>query len=402
MHTQGVSLVVISHAGIRQVNRGVYRELSKTIQKLQLVIPDSILLQSGIKLQHEPMAVDDPTIIPLELKGNNPRTYYYPDLINFLNKAVPDVILLENDPVSRLGWMLSGWARKNGRKIISQSYENIKRDPISTWSAHRGKGLLKNTLLHYFYHLMSYRIDALLVVNKDSESLFKFYKYKAVTLMPLGYDPRIFFPDQDGRLRFRQKLNVDNDTVLVAYFGRLVPQKGVHLLIEVLSNLVTGNWKLLLDHAFDQQDQYARRIQEMINAGNLQDRVCYFEANHFEIADYMRAADIMVAPSLTTATFKEQYGRAVQEAMACGCITVVSDAGHLPDLVGDRSLVFAEANSAMLRETLQGLFDDGAARTNYSRQLASRAKEKLTIYQQGNILQQVLTQLNEVDLVTLR
>jgi len=393
MRTGEVSIVVISHAGIRQVNRGVYRELSKSVKKLLLVIPDSIHFQSGLKLTHEPKEDAGPQIVPLQLKGNNPRTYFYPDLIQFLNTALPDVILLENDPVSRLGWTLSGWARRHRKKLICQSYENLPRDPVTTWASQRSKGLIKNALLHYFYHIMSHRIDALLVVNKDSESLFKFYKFKDVTQIPLGYDPEIFFSDPELRDKCRHKLKIEKDTVLIAYFGRMVPQKGVHLLVEALSGITELNWKLLLDHAFDPQDQYATHIQSLIESSNLQDRVSYFEASHFEIADYMRAADIMVAPSLTTLNFKEQYGRAVQEAMACGCVCLVSDSGHLQDLLGDQSLVFPENNVTSIQEKLRHLIQHKEQRERCSIFLAKRALNQLTVEKQSSQLVQVINRL---------
>lgn len=393
MRIEEVSIVVISHAGIRQVNRAVYRVLSKEVKKLQLVIPDSIELQSGLKLIHEQKDPSGPEIIPLQLNGNNPRTYFYPELIQFLNTTMPHVILLENDPVSRLGWALSGWARRNRKKIICQSYENLKRDPISSWFAHRGKGFLKNIFLHGCYHVFSHRIDSLLVVNKDSDLLFKSYKFKEVTQIPLGYDPGIFFPHQELRDKCRHKLNIEKDTVLIAYFGRMVHQKGVHLLIEALRGLAALRWNLLLDHAFDKQDQYATRIQSLIEASHFQDRVSYFEASHFEIADYMRAADIMVAPSLTMLDFKEQYGRAVQEAMACGCVCLVSDSGHLKDLVGDQSLVFPENNVTSIQEKLRHLIQHKEQRKRYSIFLAKRALNQLTVKKQSSQLVQVIKRL---------
>lgn len=393
MKAREISLIVISHASIRQINRTVYRELRNSIQNLYLIIPDFITLQSGAILFHEPPLDSDPIIIPLELKGSNPRTYFYPRLIEILNERLPDIILLENDPVSRLGWMLSGWVKRNQKRLICQSYENIRRDMRSTLFNQGLRELLKNLFLHYLYRIMSTRIDSILVVNRDSQSLFEFYKYEQVTLIPLGYDPKVFFCDPNLRAEFRQKVSADVDTVIIAYFGRMVYQKGVHLLIEALGSISEQKWLLLLDHAFDSHDDYASRIKLLISDLKLNERVYFFEADHFEIANYMRASDIVVAPSLTTQNFKEQYGRAIQEAMACGCVCLVSDSGHLKDLVGDLSLVFPENNVEELTKVLRKFLIDEDMRHKFSQVLAHRAYENFTILRQSARLYEVIDSL---------
>jgi glycosyltransferase involved in cell wall biosynthesis len=238
-----------------------------------------------------------------------------------------------------------------------------------------------------------------LVVNKESEKIFGKYQYQRVIPIPLGYDPNIFFPDSTLRECYRIKLNASADTILVAYFGRLVPQKGVHLLVEALAKMKSLNWMLLLDDEFDSHNEYAQRIQLRIEQLGLRQRVIRFEADHFEIANYMRAADVMVAPSLTTPEFKEQYGRAVQEAMACGCTCLVADSGHLPDLVGNPRLVFKENNGLHLQEKLTELILSATLRNAYSAELYARAKGHLTIQVQARELSRILL-ANRIELTS--
>ena len=395
MSAADLKLLIISHAGIKQINRAVYRHLRITFPKLQVVIPESLLLSSGKKISVEQALSDDPSLIPLELKGRNPRTYMYPALISVLDRIKPDVVLLENDPVSRLGYSIARWCSTHNAALVCQSYENVNRGVTASFR-HRGlMGILKNMPVHILNFFMAKRVQALFIVNRESEKIFSNYHYPRISRMPLGYDKRIFFVDEVSRAAYRKKLHIPDQELLIAYFGRLVEQKGVHLLIEALSAMKDKSWKLLLDHIHDSSGTYSQRIQNLIVQHDLQEKVLYFEADHFEIANYMRAADIMVAPSITTRDFMEQYGRAIQEAMACGCVSIVSDSGHLQDLVGDRSLVFQQNNVAALKDCLQSLMSNTHARRVYSQSLALRASEKFTTEKQAEVQTHVIQTLSE-------
>ncbi len=384
-------IIVISHACIRQINRSVYRELSGSVGELRLIIPASIETASGMMLHHEPLTTGDPEFLPLPLRGRNPRTYFYVGLLDQLDRHQPDLVILENDPVSRLGFMISSWCARNQKKIICQTYENTRRDLKSTLTRQGWKRLPKNLLIYFLNLWMAKRITALLVVNRESETIFGQYGYRNILRIPLGYDKTVFYPNGVLRNNYRTELKVSSDRVLISYFGRMNLQKGVHLLISALADLKAYDWILLIDHAFDPHDRYSSYIHSLISDCKLTERVRYFDANHFEIANYMRAADIMVAPSVTTKEFKEQYGRAVQEAMACGCVTLVSDSGHLPDLVDDPKLVFRENNRDALKDILVKWVVDKVGRESYKIQLANRASKELTSTRQAEMLVQLIT-----------
>jgi glycosyltransferase involved in cell wall biosynthesis len=381
-----IKLVVISHAGIKQINRAVYRHLKESVGNLTVVIPSHLQLSGGQVIQAEPSLPDDPEMVPLKLNGRNPRTYFYPGLLSWLNVNRPQVLLLENDPASRLGLQLADWCAKNAVKIICQTYENLRRDLVTTIKRQGWKSVPKNQFIDLLNRRMASKVDGLLVVNRDSESIFQNYGYRNVFMLPLGYDKKVFFPSAEIKQHYRQKLSVPQETPIIGYFGRLVKQKGVHILLQALGQLKQLNWVLLLDHIHDSEDQYAKFIRTLVVDLQLEDRVIYFEADHFEIANYMRAADVMVAPSITTPFFKEQYGRAVQEAMACGCVCVVSDSGHLKDLVADKFLIFKEGDVHMLKGKLQTLLGHKSRLPDFRSYLENRAKTSLTTDRQAEKL----------------
>jgi L-malate glycosyltransferase len=69
-----------------------------------------------------------------------------------------------------------------------------------------------------------------------------------------------------------------------------------------------------------------------------------------------------VLPSRTTATWKEQFGRVLVEALACGVPVIGSDSGEIPWLIGltGGGLLFKEGDSNQLACQLERLRRDPA------------------------------------------
>ena len=65
--------------------------------------------------------------------------------------------------------------------------------------------------------------------------------------------------------------------------------------------------------------------------------------------------DALVLPSRTGANWKEQFGRALVEAMACEVPVVGSDSGEIPSVIADAGLVFPEGKVAALAAHLEAL-----------------------------------------------
>ena len=64
---------------------------------------------------------------------------------------------------------------------------------------------------------------------------------------------------------------------------------------------------------------------------------------------------MLAAPSLTTPAWKEQFGRVLTDAMACGVPVVGSDSGEIPTVIGDGGLVTPEGDPAALSAALNRL-----------------------------------------------
>ena len=72
------------------------------------------------------------------------------------------------------------------------------------------------------------------------------------------------------------------------------------------------------------------------------DRVRIMLARHDEVPSYLGTMDMLVAPSQTTCHWKEQFGRMLIEAFACGVPVIGSDSGEIPYVIGDAGRVVGE------------------------------------------------------------
>ena len=60
-------------------------------------------------------------------------------------------------------------------------------------------------------------------------------------------------------------------------------------------------------------------------------------------------------PSHTTATWQEQFGHVLIEAMACGVPVIGANSGAIPDVIGDAGIIVPERDSRALRDALAEL-----------------------------------------------
>ena len=63
---------------------------------------------------------------------------------------------------------------------------------------------------------------------------------------------------------------------------------------------------------------------------------------HDQVPAYLNAMDILCLPSQTTSKWREQFGRVIIEAFACGVPVIGSDSGEIPYVIGDNGLTVGE------------------------------------------------------------
>ena len=346
-----VDIVAISPASVTAINRNVYVELKRRGWKLEMVIPLTYAVSKTKIISSEPARKQDPVIHFLELKRKNPRMFYFPQLNQMLMGSQPRIIILENDPVSFIAMQLGKFCNKHGIYLFCLSCENLPFD-LNSSMRRRGVSSLPSAIIKsYLYRAGRKNIDTVFTISNDGTKLFEERAYKRVIKIPLGFDRSIFYEDIEKGNLVKSRLGLNYP--VFAYFGRMVQEKGVHLLVEALSGMKHLNWHLMLDTFDRYANPYGNYIDELIHAAGLGDKLIYIHASHYEMPSYMNAADVVIMPSISTPTWKEQYGRVAPEVMACGKLVVASKSGTLPELIGDGGVLFNEGDVSGLTSILK-------------------------------------------------
>jgi glycosyltransferase involved in cell wall biosynthesis len=97
---------------------------------------------------------------------------------------------------------------------------------------------------------------------------------------------------------------------------------------------------------------------------------------HDAVPHWLNAMTILCAPSQTTAGWREQFGRMLIEAMACGVPVVASDSGEMPSVVGDAGLVVPEGDVAAWAAAIDRLLGDESLLRAHAARGRERAQER--------------------------
>jgi glycosyltransferase involved in cell wall biosynthesis len=342
------SLLVVSHACSRAVNRQPYADLQTLGWRVRIVTATE-LIQAGRPVPSDPQQPGMPSVTFLPMIGQSPRGYRFVGLEREIADFRPDWLIADNDPHSLLAWQLAAWKPRLGYRLGFVTCENLPFLIRPLWRRRGWRGLALGLFCTAIRMQVQRRTDLLWTINDTGLRLFREAGFARVAKTPLGYPEQYFFVDPSRRLMVRERLAIDGP--VVAYFGRLSPEKGVHLLLDALEAM-EGRWTLLID-AFMPSDDYQQRLWDRLQRPAWKERVRWIEARHGEVADYMNAADIVVLPSVSTPQWMEQYGRVAPEAMACGCLVLAADSGALPELVAEAGWLFPEGDVATLRQRLR-------------------------------------------------
>ncbi len=307
---------------------------------------------------------------PIRFNGHF-HLHYYPGLERWFDPA-PDIVHIDEEPYNLATWQALALARRAGARSLFFSWQNLpRRYPLPF-------ALGERWVLRHVDHAIAGTQSAAEVWRQ------KGYRGPLAVIPQFGVDPELFHPlahPFTGRTR------------ALGYVGRLVPEKGVHILLQAVALLASRgitNWRL--DIVGNGPERAA--LERLAATLGLRERVTFNgQLPSAEIAAFYRQLDVLVLPSLTRPNWKEQFGRVLVEAMACGVVPVGSDSGAIPDVIGDAGLIVPEGDAAALADALRYLIDNDPQR----RELARKGRERvLAHFTQDQIAAQTVAVYREM------
>jgi len=254
-----------------------------------------------------------------------------------------DLVHAWEEPYILAGWEISRWISEGSKLVYRSAQSHPKRyPPPFSWFE-------RNSMARAAGWICSGR--------SVEDNLRDRQGYETPHLLsPLGVDLDLFKPDADQRAAALSNLGWDrNGPPVVGYIGRFVQAKGLHLLMAAL-DLCGEPWRALFLGAGKMEGA----LQQW--AGRHGDRVRILRVGHDDVPAYVNAMDLLCAPSQTTPYWREQFGRMLVEAFACGVPVIGSDSGEIPHVLGDAGLVVSESDAGAWTHAIQELLSSPVRR----------------------------------------
>ncbi len=157
-----------------------------------------------------------------------------------------------------------------------------------------------------------------------------------VVVIPYGVDLTRFKP---------ARLKTKNNKLVVLMVARPVYEKGVDIFRAVASELA-----------------------------DLADFRLVSNAKYSEMPSIYQTADFFFLPSRSTATWEEQYGMALVEAMACGLPIITTSTGAIPEVVGSAGITYPVRDVNNMIKSIRALIQNPDLCQKYSSHSLSRAR----------------------------
>ena len=178
------------------------------------------------------------------------------------------------------------------------------------------------------------------------------------------------------------------DALVIGVVCALRPEKGLSTLLQAFAGIrsLGSRLKLAIVGSGPIRDSLEAEARAL---GIWED--CVFEPATSRVAEWLRAIDIFVLPSLS-----EALSNSLMEAMACGCCVVASNVGGNPELVrdGETGLLFEPRDAAGLSAALRTLISDQPLRrrlrTAGERMLQERFSMRASAERMGEIFSKLI------------
>jgi len=338
-------VAAISHSCVIDVNQQIYADLLRYPDvDLLLIAPERWYssLRGDITFSALPALEQAAHALPVRFQGHI-HFHWYEGLGPVLGQFSPDILYLDEEPYSLVSTQALAWRNYLGCKLVFYTKQNLPKRYLPPFS------WMQSRILQASDHAM--------VVSQEAAEVLRRKGYAGPTTeLPHGVDPQQVPKGDSADLRNR--LGVQGPAV--GYVGRIANEKGVWDLLQAVRILVDR-----LGQSFSVVmigDGPARWKLEDAVERTLPPGLVTFTGSvaHHAVPDYLNMLDVLVLPSRTQRHWKEQFGRVLVEALACGTPIVGSTSGHIPAVIESTGggVTFREGDVHDMADKVERLLSD--------------------------------------------
>jgi spore coat protein SA len=282
---------------------------------------------------------------------------YLEKVIKHLQRVKPDVILVENRP-----------------SYCLRIKDALPRIPIIL--------NMHSTVFASPPHILSHQMTEVskkttaLITNSQYLRSFFVRKYSIfshkVYAIHLGIDPTPFEQAKkqvESIQSWKTKLHIGEEDQIMLFVGRMIKEKGLHLLLDVMPELIRRHPKVKLIVAgsprYGKNDAtaYLRKLHKQ--AMKLHQHVCFtgfIRPNQIPLI--FQLADVVVVPSV----WHEPFGRVNLEAMASAKAVIATNRGGIPEVIVHEKnglIIPIHRYKTELKQSISRILSDGELRRSF-------------------------------------
>lgn len=292
-------------------------------------------------------------VTPLRWNGHY-HLYYAHHLPRLIRQFRPDLVHIDEEVYNFATYHAALMAGRAGAHTVAFCWQNIYRryPPPFRW----------------FEIALARRLSGVIAGNADALQLLqrKGFSLPMRIIPQYGVDAEVFSPG----------VPLTPPPFRVGYVGRLVPAKGIDILLESLRHC-PDDCELWV--AGEGDETRWKALAESLGVANRVHWLGTVLSRH--VADFLCHLHVLVLPSRTTPRWKEQFGRVLVEAMACGVPVIGSSSGEIPRVIGDAGLVFPEGDAQQLAQHIVLLKQHPEVWADLSRKARERAVQQFSMAQ---------------------
>jgi glycosyltransferase involved in cell wall biosynthesis len=321
----------VYHAGRNPAHRARERALVAAGVDVTLVVP------SAWPGGEDALSAEAFEVVELDVvRPGDVNRHRYRDgraLARLVAERQPDLLDVHEEPFSAAArqWLRAAPSDLPVAMYTAQNVDKRLPPPFHQWerAAHR-------------------RVAALYPCSRQAASVARGKGFEGrIEVLPLGYDDALLQPG-------RQTL--DAGELVLAFVGRLVPEKGVTDAVEVLACLARERPARLVVCGDGPAGGRALALAESLGVGDRLELTGTLAGE--ELTRIYRSAHVVLVPSRPTATWTEQFGRVIVEAQASGAVVVGYDSVTVGEVGGRAAVLAPTGDVAALGDAVLALVRD--------------------------------------------
>jgi glycosyltransferase involved in cell wall biosynthesis len=335
-----VRALLVSKAFVVSEYRRKLTELARLGVEVTAVSPPA-WPEGGRDRTLEPADGEDYRLIVSPIRWNGHfHLHYYPRLRAILHEVHPDLVHVDEEPYNLATFLAVRASYRQGTPSLFFTWQNIRRNYPPPYRQ------LERSVYRMARRAIAGSDQALAVLRA------KGYAGPVSVVPQFGVDPDVFYPGE-GK----------NEPFTVGFLNRFVPAKDPMLALRAFGALPDDARLVMVG-----EGPLRPAVEAAVASGGLSPRVAVRDrVRSAQVPDIMRSLDVAILPSRTTPTWKEQFGRVLIEAMACGVPVVATDSGEIPRVVANAGIVVPEGDAEALGGALLALYRDADLRKHLGR-----------------------------------